>query len=56
MLFNWIPIVATLKIMLAMAIVAIMANLASMATMAMANGSYKVAVMGIQFKSIRKLA
>ena len=38
---------ATLKITLAMAIVAIIAMLAIMANMAMANGSYKVAILGI---------
>ena len=35
---------------------ALMAFLAIMATMAMANGSYKVVIKGIQLKSTKKLA
>ena len=56
MLFNWVPIMATLEMTLAIAIMAIMAILAIMATMAMADGSYKVAITGIQLKSTKKLA
>ena len=41
---------------LAIAIMTIMAILAIMAYMAMASGSYKVAITGIQLKSTKKLA
>ena len=49
---------STLKMTLAiaiMAIQAIMAILAIMGTMAMADGSYKVAITGIKFKSTKKI-
>jgi len=47
---------ATLEMTLAIAIMAIMAILAIMATMAMADGSYKVAITGIQLKSTKRVA
>ena len=47
---------ATLEITLALAIMAIIAILAIIATMAMADGSYKLAITGIQFKSTNNLS
>ena len=51
--FNWIPIVAMLKLILAITIVAIMTKMVILAT---AIGVIKMAILGIQLKSINKLA
>ena len=56
MLFYWIPLVTMLKLTLAITIVAIMAKMAILAISAMAIGVNNMAILGIQLKSIKKLA
>ena len=52
--FNWIPIVAMLKLILAITIVAVMAQMAILAILAMAIGFNNMAILCIQLKSIKK--
>ena len=56
MLFNSIPSMAMLMTLMAIAEMAKMAMLAIMATIVMANVNFSMAIMGIQLKSIKKLA
>ena len=56
MLFNWIPSMAMLMTPMAIAEMAKIAILAIMATIVMANVNFSMAIMGIQLKSIQKLA
>ena len=49
--FNWIPLIAMLKLTLGITIVAIIAK---MAILAMAIGVINMAILGIQLKSIKK--
>ena len=56
MLFYWIPLVTMLKFKLAITIVAIMAKMAILAISAVARGVINMAILGIQLKSITKLA
>ena len=56
MLFNSISSMAMLMTLMAIAEMAKMAMLAIMATIVMANVNFSMAIMGIQLKSIKKLA
>ena len=54
--FNWIPSMAMLMTPKAIAEMAKMAIFEIMATIVMANVNFSMAIIGIQFKSIRQLA
>ena len=53
MLFHWIPLMAMLKLTLAITIVAIMAKMAILAILAMAIGINNMVILGIQLESIK---
>ena len=56
MLFNWIPLMAILIMLRALAKIVIMVILAMMATTVMVNGNLSMAIRGVQLKSMKKLA
>ena len=56
MLFNWIPLMAMIRLTLAITLVAIMVEMAILAILAIAIGVINMFILVIQFKTIKKMA